>query len=312
MIQQHIINGLTFHSEDHRYEYNGKELQGITSLINRYIFPDKYAGVSEVVLEQAAQRGKKVHEDIEQHYEAIRKGEQPFFVAPAVERFHTMLRITMLKVIDNEVLVMSEVYGRATAIDLVLEDTEGGIILGDIKTTYAYDDLYLRWQLSIEAKMYERCFGKKVVGLVGVWMPNKGEGGIREVERLPDNEVVRLLSAGAMDVQEFKTEFKPMQDEVMPEVLLEQAEQINHLTRQIEALTFEREALMREITTAFLASPAKSWEGAGCKFSRVKGGERKSFDHARLRKEHAELADLFAEYEVTKTTEDTVRFKLME
>ena len=311
MIAQHNISGLTFQSEGHRYEYNGERYEGITSLINRYIFPDKYKGVSEEILQAAAERGHAMHEDICNYYECLRDGVQ-LFPSHHIERFHTMLRPTMLKVIDNEVLVMHKDTKRATAIDLVMQDTEGGIILGDIKTTYAYDDLYLRWQLSIDAYMYEQCFGVPVVGLVGVWMPNKGEGGVRDVERLPDNEVARLLIAGAMDVQEFKTEFKPMQDDVMPEVLLEQAEQINSLTRQIEALTFEREALMREVTTAFLASPAKSWEGAGCKFSRVKGGERKSFDHARLRKEHAELANLFAEYEVTKTTEDTVRFKLME
>lgn len=311
MIAQHNISGLTFQSEGHRYEYNGERYEGITSLINRYIFPDKYKGVSEEILQAAAERGHAVHEDVCIYYEELRNGVE-LFPSHHIERFHTMLRQTMLKVMDNEVLVMNKDTKRATAIDLVMRDTEGGIILGDIKTTYAYDDLYLRWQLSIEAYMYEQCFGIPVVGLVGVWMPNKGEGGVKDVERLPDNEVVRLLCAGAMNVEEFKTEFKPMQDEVIPEVLLEQAEQINSLTRQIEALTFEREALMREITTAFLASPAKSWEGAGCKFSRVKGGERKSFDHARLRKEHAELADLFAEYEVTKTTEDTVRFKLME
>lgn len=302
MIPQHNIVGLTFHSEGHRYEYNGERYEGITSLINRYIFPDKYKGVSAAVLEQAAQRGHAVHEDICNYYEELRKGVE-LFPSHNIERFHAMLRPTMLKVIDNEVLVMNTPSKRATAIDLVMQDTEGGIILGDVKTTCEYDDLYLRWQLSIEALMYELCFKIPVVGLVGVWMPNNGEGGIKDVERLPDKEVVRLLCAGAMDVEEFNTEYKPMHNEAMPEVLLEQAELINSLTLQIEELTQEREALLQPLKTALLASSAKSWQGAGIKLVRRSGSTRKTFDTTKFKLEHE---DLYSQYIVEKTTVDSV------
>lgn len=308
MIAQHNISGLTFHSEGHRYEYNGERYEGITSLINRYIFPDKYKGVSEEILQAAAERGHAVHEDICNYYECLRDGVQ-LFPSHNIERFHTMLRPTMLKVIDNEVLVMNKDTKRATAIDLVMQDTEGGIILGDIKTTYAYDDLYLRWQLSIEAYMYEQCFGVPVVGLVGVWMPNKGEGGIKDVERLPDNEVVRLLCAGVMDVEEFKTDYKPMQNEAIPCDLLEVANDLYRIKKEIEHLQSKEKDLTDILNTAFLASSAKSWEGEGIKMSRVSGGTRKTFDSTRFKAEHG---DLYNQYTTEKTTEDTVRFKLME
>lgn len=311
MIAQHNISGLTFHSEGHRYEYNGERYEGITSLINRYIFPDKYKGVSEEILQAAAERGHAVHEDICNYYECLRDGVQ-LFPSHNIERFHAMLRQTMLKVMDNEVLVMHKDTKRATAIDLVMQDTEGGIILGDIKTTYAYDDLYLRWQLSIEAYMYEQCFCIPVVGLVGVWMPNKGEGGVKDVERLPDNEVVRLLCAGVMDVEEFKTDYKPMQNEELPYELGDVASELARIKREIAQLQASEQDLEAILEEAFKASSAKSWSGAGLKITRVAGSTRKTFDHARLRKEHEELADLFAEYEVIKTTEESVRFKPME
>ena len=54
-----------FNPEDHTYFLNGKQLSGITSLLERQLFPDTYAGISEEILMQAAEYGKSVHESIE-------------------------------------------------------------------------------------------------------------------------------------------------------------------------------------------------------------------------------------------------------
>lgn len=303
----HLINGLDFFPEEHRYEYKGKQLQGITGIIKRYIFPDKYKEVDEETLERAKQRGSKIHEDIEDYYALLRSGYEPTYT-PSVIRFHTMLRPTMLKVIDNEVTV-TDFKHFATNIDLVLRDTEGGIILGDIKTTYEYDDLYLRWQLSICAWMYEQCFNVPVVGLVGVWMPTKGEGGVRDVERLPNEEVEALLEAAANGHEEFETEFKPMQESILPSDFETIVDRLRAIDAQMRFLTETKTELMNELSGAFLAGKDKAWIGEGVRISRVSGGTRTTFDSKRFLEDHKELADLAGEYYKTTTTADTIRIK---
>lgn len=303
----HIVKGLEFHKEEHRYTYYGKELQGITGIIKKYIFPDKYKGVSEATLEQAKQRGSKIHQDIEDHYLLLRAGRKIIYT-PTVDRFHRMLRPTMLKVIDNEVTV-TDFKHFATNIDLVLHDTEGGIILGDIKTTYEYDDLYLRWQLSICAWMYERCFNVPVVGLVGVWMPTKGEGGVKDVERLPNEEVEALLEAAANGYDEFETEFKPMGESILPSDFETIVDRLRAIDAQMRFLNETKTELMNELSGAFLAGKDKAWIGEGVRISRVSGGTRTTFDSKRFLEDHKELADLAGEYYKATTTADTIRIK---
>lgn len=303
----HIIKGLIFYPEEHRYEYKHNELQGITGIIKKYIFPDKYRGVREEVLEQAKQRGSIIHKEIECYYWSIRTG-NPQAYTSVVDRFHTMLRPTLLKVIDNEVTV-TDFENFATNIDLVMHDMEGGVILGDIKTTAEYDDLYLRWQLSICAWMYEKCFGIPVVGLVGVWMPTKGEGGVREVERLPNEEVVALLKAAAKDYDCFETEFKPMQESILPSDYETIVDRLRAIDAQMKFLTEIKAGLMNELSGAFLAGKDKAWIGEGVRISRVSGSTRSTFDSKRFLEDHKELADLAGEYYKTTTTADTIRIK---
>lgn len=303
----HFIKGLEFYPEEHRYEYNGEQLQGITGIIKNYIFPDKYKGVSEATLEQAKQRGSKIHEDIEDYYLLLRSGHEPVYTE-VIDRFHRMLRSTMLKVIDNEVTV-TDFKHFATNIDLVLRDTEGGVILGDIKTTCEYDDLYLRWQLSICAWMYEKCFNVPVVGLVGVWMPTKGEGGVRDVERLPNEEVEALLEAAANDYDEFETEFKPMGESILPSDFETIVDRLRAIDAQMKFLTETKTELMNELSGAFLAGKDKAWIGEGVRISRVSGGTRTTFDSKRFLEDHKELADLAGEYYKVTTTADTIRIK---
>lgn len=308
MIPEHYITGLRFEKSPHKYFFEGHEFQGITSLLNRYIFPDKYRGVSTVILEDAAQRGSAVHDAIERYYEDLRNGQEHLFLSPVVQRFNDMIRPTMLKVVDNEVLV-TDYVSRATAIDVVFKDVEGGVILGDIKTTCEYDELYLRWQLSVNALLYEMCFGVPVVGLVGIWMPFRGEGGVREVERLPDEEVERLLTAGLENDETFETVYKPMVEEAMPEELASIAERIATLKRRMANDKEELATLESEVSQQFGRSSAKSWRGCGIVISRVNGTTRTTFDSKRFLEDHKELADLAGEYYKTTTTADTIRIK---
>ena len=56
---------VVFYPEDHTYFLKDHELSGITSVLERQLFPDTYAGVDEEILRQAAEYGTAVHQSCE-------------------------------------------------------------------------------------------------------------------------------------------------------------------------------------------------------------------------------------------------------
>ena len=54
---------IIFDQQAHTYTTpDGVCLQGVTGMIERQLFPDKYSGVPEFVMKRAAERGSFVHE----------------------------------------------------------------------------------------------------------------------------------------------------------------------------------------------------------------------------------------------------------
>ena len=53
--------GIMFDPEPHVYWLDGKQLQGVTGVLARRLFPGKYDDVPENILEAAKQRGTAVH-----------------------------------------------------------------------------------------------------------------------------------------------------------------------------------------------------------------------------------------------------------
>lgn len=56
-----IKSQVVFNPDEHTYMLGDKELSGITSVISRQLFPDKYRDVPEYVLRKAAERGTMIH-----------------------------------------------------------------------------------------------------------------------------------------------------------------------------------------------------------------------------------------------------------
>ena len=59
---------VVFNEEEHTYTLGGQTLSGITSIIQKYIFPDMYAGVSDGILKSAAERGHRIHEELQMQF----------------------------------------------------------------------------------------------------------------------------------------------------------------------------------------------------------------------------------------------------
>lgn len=134
-----------FNEVDHTYNYLGSSLSGVTSLLHRTLFANKYSGISQAVLAKAAEYGHNIHEQIEL---VDTLGVES--TTPAVLAYLQMKADLGLTTLANEYLVSDESY-IASSIDIIFDD----LTLADIKTTSRLDMEYLSWQLSIYAYLFE-------------------------------------------------------------------------------------------------------------------------------------------------------------
>lgn len=184
-----VQSPVVFDREAHTYTYQGRQLSGITSMLSRQLFASKYDGVSPAVLARAAERGRLVHSQCEL---ADRLG---ITESPEAEAYASLCRTEGLRHVESEYLVSDQSHF-ASCIDKVFRGMmENDYWLADIKTTYALDKEYLRWQLSAYAYLFElQNHGKRVTRLLGIWIRD-GMARLCEVQRIEASTVRALLLA---------------------------------------------------------------------------------------------------------------------
>lgn len=178
-------SAVIFNEVGHTYNYLGSSLSGVTSLLHRTLFADKYKGINPAVLAKAADYGHNIHEQIELVDTLGVTSE-----TPAVQAYLQMKADLELTTLANEYLVSDEQY-IASSIDIVFDD----LTLADIKTTSRLDMEYLSWQLSMYAYLFEmQNPGLKVPRLLAIWLPKPqyGKPNIIEVPR-KSNDALKVL-----------------------------------------------------------------------------------------------------------------------
>jgi len=171
---------LEYIDSSHTYLYNGIEIPSITTIM-QIKFGNKYAGISKDVLNRAAERGTNIHNAIEDYY----KYNIEDITCKELRNMKFLQKHYKFNVIDNEVPVVIFKDDKpicAGRLDLVLE-IDGGLGLGDIKTTSTLDLEYLAYQLNLYAIGFEQCYGKEINFLKGVHL----RGDTRKIKELPLN-----------------------------------------------------------------------------------------------------------------------------
>lgn len=275
---------VVFSKGSHTYFLNGKQLQGITGLLERKLFPTKYAGVDEETLQKAADYGTQVHEQI-----ATDDGADEF-VLDEVLNYRKIITVNNLKPIAHEYLVTDSV-NYASAIDLVFENEDGTVDLADIKTTYKLDKDYVSWQLSIYAYMFELCNpGVKVNNLYGLWLRDN-KSSYEKVYRHDKDEVLRLLADDTEDC------FLPDAPK-MPADIVEMASQLEEyftILKWYEKKYKEQEKEFKTRLTKLMGEAGiYNISIGGLKISYVKGYTKSSIDSTRLKKEMPEIIDKYS------------------
>lgn len=271
---------------------DGTRLSGITSILHRRLFPDKYSGVDADTLHRAAERGSNIHQRIELH-DSLGISDTAAAASDPLIVFYNAERSRMgVTTIANEYLVTDGVHV-ASAIDIVFSDFS----LCDIKSTSRLDMEYLSWQLSVYAWLFElQNPGLRVPALWALWWPDPRYGKPRmvSVPRISADECRRLIEADAADLPFVPSvavtataanTLAPYRDAI---------DAVCHFEQQIKSLQAQRDALKTGLLEAMKAAGVSSWSApdGSLTLTRRESFTRRTVDSKRL---EADYPDVFAD-----------------
>lgn len=269
LVQSQVL----FDSTNHTYTLNGKQLSGITSLLDRQLFKDKYSGIPEAILRKAAERGTYIHQCCELADEGFTTDCQE-----AMNYLNLKSKYN-LRMEESEYLVSDNEY-YASCIDKVYRYDDNTFYLGDIKTTYKLNKEYVMWQLSIYAYLFEKQNpGAKVASIFAIWLRGDTHQ-LVELERVPDDKIERLLYCDSHGLQ------YEVQGETLPILFNEIEGLIVHVETQLKALTEQKKALTEGAMRAMVQAGIYTWKGEQVSITRKTASTRKSFDKDRFEKDY--------------------------
>lgn len=269
---QLVQSPVVFDEVEHRYTLGDRELSGITSIIHRYCFPNMYSGVSQSVLDKAAERGKRIHNLIQLSVLDLlpddnRAELQPFFDATQG-----------IEWLASEYLV-SDLESVASAIDFV-GMVDGKIYLYDIKTTAVLQMAYLQWQLSI----YSRLFRQQnptldVAGLRAIHFRD-GQCTLTDIIPLPDEDVDALLTAYRSGAESFDNPqcVVPTDLEDLVDAYAENELSLSELDAARAPLEERKKQMQEQIATLLREHGLQTIETGAAKVTLGKDSTRQSFD----------------------------------
>ena len=278
-----VKSPVVFIEDTHTYIYGDNVLQGITGMINRQLFPDKYTNIPEFVLKRAAERGSLIHSQCQF---ADVTGFEPESIE--ARNYVDIRRSAGYYPVANEYTV-SDLEHFATNIDCVWgkDDVDNSVALVDIKTTSKLDEEYLSWQLSINADLFElQNPHLKVSDLYGVWL--RGEiGKLVPIKRKTKAEVARLLECEITgqkynDGTELVSQKSMIVAQRVVDMIIESKELAAYYKEQEKTMTTTLHKAMTE-------HGVKSWDTELMKATIVPASTSTTFDTTRFKADHPEL-----------------------
>lgn len=285
-------------TDSHEYWMGDVRLNGITGIISRQLFPDKYKEVPDRILRNAADRGTKVHESL-QVYDMF--GE---ITCEEARLYAELKEKEKFEVIDSEYIV-TDYKDFATPVDKVVrfKDTPDGTVdLADVKNTSVLDQKYLSWQLSICKYLFSIVNPDIKVGkLYAIWTKNGVS--LHPIEEIPQEEVIELLNCEIEGRQYVQKDILTVSDEKAVEVV----KQMSEVLVEIAELQAKHDTFKRQLEQMFESYGVDKWDNDLFTITRVKGFEKQTFDSKKFKDEHPKMYD---KYVKTTSVEPTIRIKL--
>ena len=281
---------VVFHEKDHIYELNGVILKGITSTLVKRAYPDTYKDVPEEVLAKAAEKGKIMHQLIELWDDVGIESE-----LTELRSYKKVIHENHLDVLATEYIVSDEEY-YATAIDKVMLDENGEVILVDLKhtSTIHYENVAL--QLSICKRFFEMQNPNiKVKGIYVLWLRDD-KYRFERLNVVSDEFIDELI---AVDMANSLFDVKAMYGN-LPEVFADAERRIAEYEVAAKNAKSEQDMIRAGLLELMEKHNIKCWDGEYIKITRTPQGERVAIDSKRLKEEMPEVYDQYTKKTITK------------
>lgn len=281
-------SGVIFNEEEHTYKLGDKYLSGITGVLHRHLFPDEFDGISESVLNHAAQYGTSVHKSIE-NFESqwINDGSKEVAdYIQIIKDYNLSHEISEYTITDGE--------NYASNIDKVYRVSDDTFNLADLKTYSAMSPDKLekaKWQLSIYAMMFEKQNPKAKVGrlyVIHIRNKQKSDGSydhiseLIEVNRIPSEVCIDLLEADHNGEKFFNPYDLPLE-------ISSQEDTIIGLVQQKAIIDEQLNAIKSNILSQMERLDARSWVGKQMRLTRKLPTTRSTFDLKKFQSEHIDI-----------------------
>lgn len=184
---------IEFIEDTHTYVKYGIILRSVTQILQE-LFPDKYNGVPEQILDNKARYGTELHKFIEiiekkkprRPLAYIKRYYKPnMYQEESLRQYLKIKEQFNIEILDSEKIV-SYKHLYAGTLDIKAK-VNSKLAIIDIKTTAVLDDAWVSWQNSL----YELADGP-VDELYCLWLPKGHLGKLVKVERI-DKELVKIV-----------------------------------------------------------------------------------------------------------------------
>lgn len=296
-----LINAdVTYISETHEYfSSDFRKLRGITGFINDQLFPGKLDGIPESVLSLATERGKRVHEECENIDNEVIEAE-----SKQGENYVRLKSDFGLTHIASEYIVTDNEFIASPIDKVYLGRHSDSVILGDIKTTYKLDMLYLSWQLSIYAYYFERQNPHlKVDTLLAIWLRGEDTDGIVQVERIPDKEIEIFLQCckeGLKYVDNCSADSYVAKLNDLPAKVSNVEESVYQLIEMQKTLDEQMNKFKSQLLELMKDAKADNIKGDLITITRKKAYSRESLDNKALKEKYPDIYVEFIKYSDVK------------
>ena len=286
-----VQSPVVFLPDTHQYFHPGTGifLSGITSMLSRQLFPQKYEGIPQSTLDAAAQKGSAVHEECADYACFGTKGK-----LPETKAFAELLRAYHIEPHMAEYTVSDE-KRFASKIDLI----DNSYNLYDIKTTSALDLEYVKWQLSCYAYLFElQNPGAKAGELFAIHLRGK-KAKIAKVDRVPGEQIEELFQADYEGGQYSPETLPAISQENDPDHdtdiarLVDYENAIIALKEQIKQYESKKEQSIALLMEQMAAKGISKWETDRVILTRVAETQSVSLDSKALKEQMPQVYERF-------------------
>jgi hypothetical protein len=301
--------GVQFDAATHTYSLDGKTLQGITTtLVNRaYPKDETYAGISEDVLNKAAERGSACHQSVGNYY---LMGLSSTGYEDVTSRAVELLDGAGLTPIAFEYIV-TDFEHYASPIDIVCKNDKNEVCIVDMKFTSK-----LLWpQVTLQTTVYQRFFeivnpDLQVKHLYVLWIHTNDEHAVldsRLSELTPADEqfVSELIAEDIAGVSE-RFDITKFYGQ-LPATVTEVEDSLVNRLNLLEELKEEISNIKGGLCDMMLAANIKQYSSEKIQLTTVTPKPRETFDTTRFKKEHP---DLYTEYVKLSEVKPSVRITI--